>query len=373
MLELVEEGIVDDNTPEDDPSTPIDSEELKKRIAAINRENRTQSEQKAIKMLEDKYLAKLQEYENHIKAMGKRNSYSKTDQAATFMRMKDDHMSNVQLKPAHNLQIATENQFFTHYNFFPNPTDTLTLIPFLNGFRDRYGKFPAKNVADSGYGSEENYEFMEKNQIEAYVKYNYFHKEQTNSFKNNAFHVNNLYYNSEEDYYVCPMGQHMEKIGDKTRESESGFISYQSLYKAKNCTGCPLKSLCYSAKGDRVIELNHNLNRHKEEVRRRLTSKEGLIYRSRRPVEPESVFGQTKSNKGYNRFRHFDNDKPEKVMMDFAIFAIAFNVLKLHRKEKNRGKIRPNRKKNLFFYVFSLFLLLQSQNLQNLKNPIRKN
>jgi len=41
------------------------------------------------------------------------------------------------------------------------------------------------------------------------------------------------------------------------------------------------------------------------------------------------VFGQTKSNKHYNRFRHFRKDK---VIMDFAIFAIAFNIGKLHLK-----------------------------------------
>ena len=33
-------------------------------------------------------------------------------------------------------------------------------------------------VADAEYGSEENYEYMAKEEIDAYVKYNYFHKEQ---------------------------------------------------------------------------------------------------------------------------------------------------------------------------------------------------
>ncbi len=328
ILELVEEGIAQDNQPEDEPPTPIDSEELKRRIAQINQQGRSKEEQKAIKTLENKHLPKLQEYEKHLETLGNRNSYSKTDPSATFMRMKEDHMMNGQLKPAYNVQIGTENQFFTHYDFYPNPTDTLTYIPFMNGFNERYNRLPNKAVADSGYGSEENYEFMEINDIVPFVKYNYFHKEQKKSFRNNGFLAQNLYYNSKEDYFVCPMGQHMEKTGTTTRKSDNGYISKISIYEAKNCHDCPLRCMCHNAKTNRRIEVNHNLNRHKQRARELLRSPEGLLHRSRRAIEPEAVFGQTKSNKHYNRFRHFDKDK---VMMDFAIFAIAFNLGKLHR------------------------------------------
>jgi Transposase and inactivated derivatives len=202
VLEQVEEGIAQDNQPEDEPPTPINSKELAQRIASLNRENRSKKELKAIKTLENEHLPKLQEYEKHLRLLGKRNSYSKTDMDATFMRMKEDHMRNGQLKPAYNVQIATENQFFTHYDFFPNPTDTLTYIPFLNGFKHRYGKMPEKSVADSGYGSEENYEFMESSRIQAFVKYNYFHQEQKRAFKKNGFLAQNLYYNQPDDYYM---------------------------------------------------------------------------------------------------------------------------------------------------------------------------
>ncbi len=372
ILELVEEGIADDNLPDDEPPTPINSEELKKRIAAINRENLTKAEQKAIKTLENKHLPKLQEYENDLQIMGKRNSYSKTDKQATFMRMKEDHMGNGQLKPAYNIQIATENQFLTHYGCFPNPGDTLTLIPFLDGFQYRYGKYPKKNVTDSGYGSEENYMFMELNNIEPYVKYNYFHKEQTKAFKDNAFHADNLYYNSEKDYYVCPMGQHMEKIGDTTRESESGYVSHPILYQAKNCTGCPLRCLCHSAQGNRTIEINYNLKRLKKRARQFLTSEEGIIHRKRRPIEPEAVFGQIKSNKGYKRFRHFDEEKPEKVMMDFAIFAIAFNVLKLYKKMEHTGKNPPILQKNAVFLRFFVVFTISISNFEKVEKIDRE-
>ena len=359
ILEQIEEGIAGDNAPEDEPPAPIDSEELRKRIAQINRENLSKEDKKSVKTLEEKHLPKLQEYEKHLETLGNRNSYSKTDKDATFMRMKDDHMKNGQLKPAYNLQIGTENQFFTHFDFFPNPTDFLTFIPFNQGFKERYNKMPQEEVADSGYGSEENYEFMQNNDIEAFVKYPLFHAEQKKKYKHNAFLAQNLYYNQDKDYLVCPMGQHMNKIGCSTRKSESGYVSNLTLYQAKNCNRCPLKCLCHKAKGNRRIEINYNLNQYRQKARELLTSPKGLLHRSRRPIEPEAVFGQTKANKQYDRFRHFSLDR---VKMDFAIFAIAFNIGKLHNKAQNTSKMQ--KKSSLFtkyqvFFVFVLFLTPQ--------------
>lgn len=151
--------------------------------------------------------------EDSLKILGNRNSYSKTDKDATFMRLKEDAMNNGQTKPAYNLQIATENQYFTNFDFYSNPTDTLTFKPFLKKFKWRHGKQSKTVTADSGYGSLENYEFIEEENMVGYVKYNMFHKEQHKPYKQDAFNQANLYYNKEENYLVCPMGQHMEEWG----------------------------------------------------------------------------------------------------------------------------------------------------------------
>jgi transposase len=351
VLEQIDEGIAQDNLPDDEPPTPIDSKELKRRIAEINREQLSKEDKKAVKMLEEKHLPKLMEYEGHLKTLGNRNSYSKTDKTATFMRMKDDHMKNGQLKPAYNVQIGTENQFFTHVDFFSNPADYLTFIPFNNGIKERYQKMPKKEVADAGYGSEENYDFMQINDIEPFVKYPLFHAEQSKKYKNDAFLAQNLYYNADKDYFVCPMGQHMEKACNSTHKNKSGYISNTTIYEAGNCTGCPLKGLCYNAKGNRRIEVNHKLNQYRQKARELLISYEGQCHRKRRSIEPEAVFGQTKANKQYNRFRHFGVDK---VKMDFAIFTIAFNIGKMYNKNRNSAK---KCKKSLSFEKKSLFFV----------------
>lgn len=120
-------------------------------------------------------LVKYRKQEDILKT---RNSYSKTDTDATFMRMKEDHMRNGQLKPAYNLQISTNKQFILHYSIHSNPTDTKTLASHLQGFQERYHKVPKELVADAGYGSEENYNLLKKKKIRPYVKYNYFRKDQ---------------------------------------------------------------------------------------------------------------------------------------------------------------------------------------------------
>ena len=277
---------------------------------------------------------KLQEYNNHLDNLQDRNSYSKTDKEATFMRMKEDAMRNGQTKPGYNLQIATENQFIIDYSLFPNPTDTLTMIPFLKSFADRYGQLAHTVVADSGYGSEENYHFMSENGMEAYVKYNYFHMEQRPRFKPNPFKAENFFYNEEQDYCVCPMGQKMQRVGTRHAKTESGYVVEYARYRAVRCEGCPLRCLCFKAKGNRTIELNHRLRIYKQKARELLCSEEGLKYRGQRCIEPEAVFGQIKFNMNYKRFRHFGKDK---VLMDFSFLAIAFNIKKMCTKMNKEG------------------------------------
>ena len=290
---------------------------------------------KQIKELE-KHRDKLGEYDSRLAQIGERNSMSKTDPDATFMRMKEDAMNNGQTKPGYNLQISAENQFITDFALFPNPTDTLTLIPFFNSFLDRYGHLPQTAVADSGYGSEENYRFMDDAGMEAYVKYNRFHLEQRPRYKPNPFHHDNFHYNADEDYYVCPMGQHMTRVGTSHSKTASGYRSENARYRAQNCKGCPLRCLCYKAKDDRrTIEVNHRLNEYKRKARELLTSEEGIKRRGRRCIEPEAVFGQMKFNMAYRRFRHFGKDK---VTMDFAFFAIAFNIKKMCSKIAKQAK-----------------------------------
>ena len=281
---------------------------------------------RSVEKVKDESLPKLESYGQHLGTMGQRNSYSKTDPDATFIRMKEDAMNKGQTKPGYNVQIATENQFITNYGICWKPTDWGTMIPFLDSFWERYGTQSDEIVADSGYGNEANYAYMERNGMDAYVKYNMFHTETKRRYVNNGFLVQNMHYNASEDYYVCPMGQHMERCGTHHSVSDLGYRSEVAVYRAVNCKGCPLRGMCYSSVIDRrTIKVNHRSDSFKKRARELLTSERGMMHRSNRPIEPEAVFGDIKFNHGFKRFRLKSN---RKVRVEFGLVALAHNLRK---------------------------------------------
>src|SRR5574344_727012 len=178
LLGQVEDVIAQDNAPQQEtveitPAMLTEiAGELNKSLEAAT-EAKTEEEKQTVREKRrqireiEKQRDKLREYDRHLETLGERNSYSKTDPDATFMRMKEDAMKNGQTKPGYNLQIGTENQLIIDFSLFPNPTDTLTLLPFFHSFQNRYNRLPNIGVADSGYGSEENYRFMQERGIEA--------------------------------------------------------------------------------------------------------------------------------------------------------------------------------------------------------------
>lgn len=323
-----------------DPRPPdfksIDKEKVErtaKRINKILSDNpKADKKHKAkLRYIEKNFASNLQKYQRQEKILAGRNSYSKTDPDATFMRMKDDHMRNGQLKAGYNVQISSESQFVIHYSLHRQTTDYHTLKPHLQTYQYLYGSMPERVVADAGYGSEENYEHLEQNQVEAYIKYNTFDREeQTYRSKKKKkarddFHRDNLYYNHKEDYYVCPMGQRMKKQYDTKQRTKSGYLQHTSIYQAQNCRGCPLGALCHRSQGNRTVQRNHRLEHHRELVRERLTSQRGIEKRKQRTADVEPVFAHIKSNRNFKRFTHKGIKKAE---LEFGLHALAHNLRK---------------------------------------------
>lgn len=329
---VIEEDCTENNT-ENIPAT-ISSQELEEKIEKLNEKIAAKDLDKKskkklstkVKGLKNRSLPKLQEYEIKLKILGERNSYSKTDHDATFMRMKDDHMKNGQLKPAYNLQYSTTSTFVTNYSLHQNPGDTATLKPHLEQFNELYSQYPEEEVADAGYGSEQNYEYLEQKEIDAYVKYNWFHKEQSKKFKHDISRVENLHYNCTLDYFVCPMGQKMLPVKKSCRTSGLGHESEITHYRAQNCHSCPINGACHKQQGNREIQVNHKLRGYKKQASERLKTEKGVKLRKQRCVEVEQVFGQIKSNKGFNRFLLRGL---EKVSIEIGLISIAHNVQKL--------------------------------------------
>ena len=319
---------LENNEPEHFES--IDPESVRRTIENIDKALKGKPVNKKVKHKLD-YARKnwpdnLKKYEQQQKTLGNRNSYSKTDPDATFMRMKEDHMLNGQLKPGYNWQISTQNQYILGYTIHQTTNDTTTLQSHMESLKENLGKMPDTLVADAGYGSEENYGYLENNDVEAFVKYQYFHKEQSKKWRTDPYRTENLPYDENEDRYTCPMGHKMNFIGEKIRISDNGFRQVNRIYQSQDCRGCPVREACNKSKGNRKIEINPRLNYYRSIIRERLTSERGKKYRSQRPVDVEAVFGIIKGNRNYRRFLLRGL---EKVEIEVGLLALSHNLSKI--------------------------------------------
>lgn len=311
----------------------IDPNEVSQTIDKINRALQGKDIDKRVKQklnyAKKNWPKNIAKYNSYQAQMGGRSSMSKTDPDATFMRMKEDHMLNGQLKPGYNLQAATNNQFIANYTLAQTTADTATLIEHTGDFIKGYGKPPERLTADAGYGSDENYSYLEDNDIEAFVKYNYFHKEQLDEKRGknkNPFAADKLFYNHETDAYYCPMGQPMENIGSYVRTTATGYEQKIDRYQAKNCVGCQLRSLCHKSKSNRIVERNHKLVRLKAKAKQKLLSPQGIAHRKQRCWDVEAVFGNIKHNMNFRRFMLRGLDKVE---TEIGLIAMAHNLKKV--------------------------------------------
>ena len=158
-----------------------------------------------------------------------------------------------------------------------------------------------------------------------FIKYNYFHKEQTKKWQEDHFKSSNFPYDKERDCCICPMDQEMYYVGEKITKTKTGFIQKASLYQAQDCKNCQVRSQCHKSSKNRVIQINHRLKKLKDKARELLLSEEGIKHRRKRPVEVEQTFGNLKQNKN---FRRFSLRGLKKVEVEFGLLAIAHNISK---------------------------------------------
>ncbi|MGE5406389.1 MAG: IS1182 family transposase [Methanosarcina sp.] len=303
----------------------ISAEQIDKVVSEINQKISKWAKSNKSKVRELKNeSSKLKKYEDQKKTLGGRNSCSKTDNDATFFRMKEDTFGS-QLKPAYNVQIATENQFILGYGIYQKAADTSVFIPFMNRLQSL--NIPLKNViADAGYGSEENYEYAERNDIGNYMKYNNFDYEKTKSYKEKKFISDHFVFDKDNNQYMCSSGQKLDFAFIKKAVTENGYEIEKMVYRSKNCAGCSYQEKCCKGQNNRSIEVSHKLIDYKNIVRKNLESETGKKLTLKRGVDVESVFGQIKHN---NKFRRFNTRGIKNVSTEWGIISIAHNIKKM--------------------------------------------
>ena len=280
---------------------------------------------------------RLMGYKECFEIMGKdRNSYSKTDLEATFMRMKEDHMLNGQLKPAYNVQIAVENYFIVHGYISNDRTDYNTLIPVLEKHQKAFGSVLEEVTADSGYCSEKNLLYLKEKGIESYIKLQDHEKRKTRAYAEDI----SKYYNmkvevfEDEQFYICHDGRELRHIRTETKEQD-GYTQTFEVYGCADCSGCEHKSRClykYNAEKDaeknKVMKINEQWEELREKSHANIQSERGILKRQTRSIQTEGHFGDIKENENFRRFNYRSADK---VYKEFMLYAIGRNINKYCR------------------------------------------
>jgi transposase len=281
---------------------------------------------KAAKLLEKDFLPRARKYEDQERKLAGRNSYSKTDPEATFMRLKDDPLGNGQLKAAYNVQLGTENQFVVGFSLHQQAGDANCLVPHLEGVKCGLGHLPKKVNGDAAYGSEENYAYLEQEQVGNYLKFGGFDREQKKRYQPDPFKAENMPYDPERDQFTCPQGKRLRYRWTEHRKTSNGYATERRVYECESCQECPLKEKCTRAAGNRQVRVSFQLWAYRQQARENLRSEEGQRLRSQRGVDVESVFGRVKEDWG---FRRFLLRSLAKVSVEWGLLSMAHNLAKV--------------------------------------------
>ena len=154
------------------------------------------------------------------------------------MHMKEDHMKNGQLKPGYNVNVATVSEYIIGNYISADRTDTKTFIPFLKKLCNMH---PVQRVVvDSGYESEENYNYVDgSEQLSLFVKPSDHEQKKKRKYKNDIGRRENMAYDAGKDEYTCAQGKKLQAVGVKKRKSDTGYVQEVTVYECADCKNCP--------------------------------------------------------------------------------------------------------------------------------------
>lgn len=287
--------------------------------------------QRQIEKIED-FKTRQNKYEEARSTFKGRNSYSKTDKDATFMHMKEDYMRNGQLKPGYNIQAAVESEYIVGIDVSAERSDTRTLIPFLEKLEANYGRRFDNLIADAGYESEENYDYLNRKDITPYIKPSNYEYSKTRKFQKEMEFRLAMEYDKDQDEYTCKGGRKLVFETTKTKKSPAGYMSEAKIYRCESCKDCPYYGKCYKGSYSKCIQVSERFDYFREESKKNIVSEKGIQLRINRSIQAEGVFGITKQDYGFKRFLMRG---AENVRTEYLILAIAFDLNKLHYRIQN--------------------------------------
>jgi len=335
-LNAVEDAAYGNKDLEEYGCEPISQQVIAEQIDQLNEKVKGITSKKAKRKAQGlgKKLAqtadRVRQYDDQIQTAGARSGYNVTDPDASAMMMKN----KVEVLPAYNVLAGCEDQFITGISLHQNTNDGTCFKEHVAQIAAQQPAAAENIIADSIFGTEENYELLENKGINNYLKFPWFHNEQKKKYQNDPFLKDNFRYDPAWDTYACPNNKtlSLQRRYQQTHK-RTGYQSQIKEYECSSCAGCPFyERCCKSEQGaNRTIKVNEKLDNYKQQARTNLHSPKGFQLRKRRSIEIESCFGDIKWNMGFRRF-HLRGLK--KVTAEFTLVAMAHNLRKMHLKQQ---------------------------------------
>jgi len=227
------------------------------------------------------------------------------------------------IRPSYNCQTAVpEEGVIIAADAVTQANDQNQLQPMIEQSESNSNEKVEESTADCGYGNYETYEYLDEKGIDGYVPDLQFHQYKKGKLKEDRYHYSNFEYNESTDSYTCPEGKRLKYWKTRTNKTKKRQWNHK-VYKGVDCGDCASRSLCTKSKvRELLIDMREPLL---QEMRNKLTSKEGESKYFKRQYTIEPVFGHLKYNLGY---RSFLLRGLEKVNAEFQLMCIGWNLKK---------------------------------------------
>jgi len=244
-----------------------------------------------------------------------------TDPDANFMKAPKSAIDT-----AYNGQIAvTDNQIIVAADVSKSANDRGELSKMIEQTEDGLDIEINQILADSGYSSCDNYEYLARREKDAYIPDQYFEKVKQKAYEDekNKYHLENFIFDKQNSCYICPEGKTL-KYHKKRITKQAKIKRNQAIYKGNDCLNCKVKHLCTKSKQRTISrDLREDLVLA---MREKLLSSEGQQIYRRRLYTVEPPFAHLKYNLGYKTFLL---RSIKKVRAEFKLMCIGYNLRKI--------------------------------------------
>ena len=191
---------------------------------------------------------------------------------------------------------------------------------------------PEYVVADAGYDSEENLDWLQEHEYKSVIKPAQYEISKKKQYKKRIDLPANMKYDPKKDEYTCAKGRKLIFEAVRKKKHHSGYVSESYVYRCTNCQYCGLRKQCQrqgDRKSNKTIQINKNYNELQQDNMDRFLSEEGIRLRVNRSIQVEGAFGQIKQDYSYKRILRRGK---EGVYKELLFLALGFNIRKLHNR-----------------------------------------